>query len=74
MCRIKNIKSIFCRISVYEAPCSVIQEDDRTGKQYTDYTVVHHQWKGKQQLYHPTQDNRRIHASYCAKQIEHHNQ
>ena len=57
MCRIKNIKSIFCHIPVYEAPCSIIQEDDRTGKQRTDYAVVHHQRKGKQQLHHPAQSD-----------------
>lgn len=74
MCRIKNIKSIFCHIPVYETPCAVIQEDDRTGKQRPDYGVVHHQRKGKLQLHHPAQDNWRIHAYYYSKKIGHHYQ
>lgn len=57
MYRIKNIKSIFYHISVYETPCAVIQEDDRTGKQRTGYAVVHHQRKGKRQLHHPAQSD-----------------
>lgn len=45
MCRIKGIETVLGHIPVDETPCAVIQEDDRTGKQRTDYAVVHHQRK-----------------------------
>ena len=73
MCRIKGIETVLGHIPVDETPCAVIQEDDRTGKQRTDYAVVHHQRKDKQQLHHPAQDNWCIHASYYSKKIGHHN-
>lgn len=37
MRRIKGIEAILAHIPVDETPCAVIQEDDRTGKQRTDY-------------------------------------
>ena len=57
---IKDIKTIFGHIPMYETSCPVIQEDDHTGKQRTDYAIVHHHQKGKQQLQHPAQSDRRI--------------
>ena len=60
MRRIKDIKTIPGHDPVDETSCAVIQKDGRTGKQRTDYAVVHHHWKGKQQLQHPAQSDRRI--------------
>ena len=68
---IKGIEAILGHIPVYEAPCSVIQEDDRTGKQRTGYAVVHHQRKGKQQLQHPAQSDWRFLDH--AQQVEYRN-
>lgn len=52
MCRIKVIKTVLGHVPVYETPCAVIQEDDRTGKQRIYYTEVHYQREGKGQLQH----------------------
>ena len=71
MYRIKGIEAILGHVPVDEAFCAVIQEDDRTGKQRTDNAVVYHQWKGKQQLHHPAQSDRRILDH--AQQVEYRN-
>lgn len=63
MCRIKGIETVLGHIPVDETPCAVIQEDDRTGKQRTDYAVVHHQRKSKQQLHYPAQSDRCVLAN-----------
>lgn len=60
MHRIKGIEAILGHVSVDETSRAVIQEDDRTGKQRTNYAVVHHQRKDKQQLQHPALENWRI--------------
>ena len=60
MRRIKGIEAILGHVPVDETPCAVIQENDRTGKQRTGYAVVHHQRKGKQQLQHSAQSDRRF--------------
>ena len=71
MRRIKGIEAILAHVPVDETPCAVIQENDRTGKQRTGYTVVHHHRKSKQQLQHPAQCDRRILDH--TQQVEYHN-
>ena len=68
---IKGIEAILGHVSVDETSCAVIQEDDYTSKQRTDYAVVHHQRKGKEQLQHPAQSDRRILDH--TQQVEYHN-
>lgn len=71
MNRIKGIEAIFDNVPVYETSCAVIQEDDYTSKQRTDYAVVHHQRKGKEQLQHPAQSDWYILDH--TQQVEYHN-